>query len=71
MTFAEYLRTHPDPTIQKAAELLYGGEGGPIDLAEAVVQLDIAGAPSVAFQAIAEAWREWRKKAAAGKISGI
>ena len=59
MTFADYMRAHPDETIRKVAECLYGGEGGPIDLAGALGQLDAAGAPRAAFLAVEEAWKEF------------
>ena len=60
MTFADYMRAHPDETIRKASECLYGGEGGPIDIAGALGQLDAAGAPRVAFLAVEEAWKEFQ-----------
>ena len=70
MTFLAFLRAHPDEAIQTAAEWLYGTDGGPIDLGEAVGWLDAVGAPSVAFQAVAEGWREFRKAQASGRESG-
>ena len=61
MTFADYMRTHPDETIRKASEFLYGGKGGTIDLAVALGQLDAAGAPRAAFLAVREAWKEFER----------
>lgn len=61
MTFLAFLRSHDDPAIQTAAEWLYGTDGGPNDLGEAVAWLDSVGAPRVAFEAVSQAWKDFRK----------
>ena len=54
MTFADHLRTHQDATVRTAAQWC---RAGPIDLADALRELDAVGAPGVAFLAAREAWR--------------
>ena len=46
MTFLDFLRAHDELATREAAEWLYGTDGGPIDLGEAVGWLDAVGAPS-------------------------
>ena len=58
MTFAGHLRDHQDATVRTAAQMC---RAGPIDLADALRELDAVGAPGVASMAVREAWREWRK----------
>lgn len=67
MTFADHLAAHPDPTVQTAREWLRERAGGPRTLRDGLDDLDAAGAPGVAFLAIREAWREWRRTEGAGK----
>lgn len=59
MTFADHLRTHQDETVRTAAQWC---RAGPIDLADALRELDAVGAPGVAFLAVREAWREFAQK---------
>lgn len=58
MTFADHLRTHQDETVRTAAQWC---RAGPIDLADALRELDAVGAPGVAFLAVREAWREFEQ----------
>lgn len=58
MTFADHLRTHQDATVRTAAQWC---RAGPIDLADALRELDAVGAPGVAFLAVREAWREFEQ----------
>ena len=58
MTFAEHLRTHQDATVRAAVQWC---RAGPIDLADALRELDAVGAPGVAFLAVREAWREFEQ----------
>lgn len=68
MTFADHLRTHQDATVRTAAQWC---RAGPIDLADALRELDAVGAPGVAFLAIREVWREWRRAEVTGKMRRI
>ena len=70
MTFLAFLRANDDPATREAAEWLYGTDGGPIDLGEAVGWLDAVGAPSWVFQAVSSAYREFRRTQASGRKSG-
>ena len=56
MTFADHLRTHQDETVRTAEQWC---RAGPIDLADALRELDAVGAPGVAFLAVREAWKEF------------
>lgn len=58
MTFADHLRTHQDATVRTAAQWC---RAGPIDLADALRELDAIGAPGVASTAVREAWREFQE----------
>ena len=58
MTFADHLRTNQDATVRTAAQWC---RAGPIDLADALRELDAVGAPGVAFLAVREAWREFEQ----------
>ena len=58
MTFADHLHTHQDATVRTAAQWC---RAGPIDLADALRELDAVGAPGVAFLAVREAWREFEQ----------
>lgn len=58
MTFANFLRTHQDATVRTAAQWC---RAGPIDLADALRELDAVGAPGVASTAAREAWREFEQ----------
>lgn len=60
MTFADHLRTHQDETVLAASQWC---RAGPIDLADALRELDAVGAPGVAFLAVREAWREFEQRA--------
>lgn len=60
MTFADLLDRHQDATVRTAAQWC---RAGPIDLADALRELDAAGAPGVAFLAVREAWREFEQRA--------
>jgi len=59
MTFADHLRAHQDATVRTAAQWC---RAGPIDLADALIELDAVGAPGVASTAVREAWREFTRK---------
>ena len=59
MTFADHLRTHQDATVRTAAQWC---RAGPIDLSDALRELDAVGAPGVAFLAVREAWRELQEE---------
>ena len=59
MTFADHLRAHQDATVRTAAQWC---RAGPIDLADALRELDAVGAPGVASMAVREAWREFTRK---------
>lgn len=58
MTFANFLDDHQDATVRTAAQWC---RAGPIDLADALRELDAVGAPGVAFLAVREAWREFEQ----------
>lgn len=58
MTFASFLDRHQDETVRTAAQWC---RAGPIDLADALRELDAVGAPGVAFLAVREAWREFQE----------
>jgi hypothetical protein len=58
MTFASFLDRHQDETVRTAAQWC---RAGPIDLADALRELDAVGAPGVAFLAAREAWREFEQ----------
>ena len=58
MTFADHLRAHQDATVRTAAQWC---RVGPIDLADALRELDAVGAPGVASTAVREAWREFEQ----------
>ena len=58
MTFADHLRTHQDATVRTAAQWC---RAGPINLADALRELDAVGAPGVASMAVREAWREFEQ----------
>lgn len=58
MTFANFLDRHQDETVRTAAQWC---RAGPIDLADALRELDAVGAPGVAFLAVREAWREFEQ----------
>lgn len=58
MTFADHLRDHQDATVRTAAQMC---RAGPIDLADALRELDAVGAPGVASMAVREAWREFEQ----------
>lgn len=59
MTFADHLRTHQDATVRTVAQWR---RAGPIDIEDALRELDAVGAPGVAFLAVREAWREFEQK---------
>ena len=56
MTFANFLDRHQDETVRTAAQWC---RAGPIDIVDALRELDAAGAPGVAFLAVREAWKEF------------
>ena len=56
VTFANFLDRHQDATVRTAAQWC---RAGPIDLADALRELDAVGAPGVASLAIRVAWGEW------------
>ena len=58
MNFANFLDRHQDETVRTAAQWC---RAGPIDLADALRELDAAGAPGVAFLAVREAWGEFEQ----------
>lgn len=58
MTFADHLRTHHDATVRTAAQWC---RAGPIDIVDALRELDAIGAPGVASTAVREAWREFQE----------
>lgn len=58
MTFADHLHTHQDATVRTAAQWC---RAGPIDIADALRELDAVGAPGVAFLAAREAWGEFEQ----------
>lgn len=58
MTFANFLDRHQDETVRTAAQWC---RAGPIDLADALRELDAVGAPGVASTAVREAWREFEQ----------
>ena len=58
MTFADFIDRHQDATVRTAAQWC---RAGPIDLADALRELDAAGAPGVAFLAVREAWIEFKQ----------
>lgn len=58
MTFADFLDRHQDATVRTAAQWC---RAGPIDLADAMRELDAVGAPGVASTAIREAWNEFQE----------
>lgn len=58
VTFASFLDRHQDETVRTAAQWC---RAGPIDLADALRELDAVGAPGVAFLAAREAWREFEQ----------
>lgn len=58
VTFANFLDRHQDETVRTAAQWC---RAGPIDLADALRELDAVGAPGVAFLAVREAWREFEQ----------
>jgi len=59
MTFADFLDRHQDATVRTAAQWC---RAGPIDIADALRELDAVGAPGVAFLAVREAWKEFTRK---------
>lgn len=58
MTFADHLHAHQDATVRTAAQWC---RAEPIDLVDALRELDAIGAPGVAFLAVREAWREFEQ----------
>lgn len=58
VTFANFLDRHQDATVRTAAQWCHAG---PIDLADALRELDAVGAPGVAFLAVREAWRDFEQ----------
>lgn len=58
VTFANFLDRHQDATVRTAAQWC---RAGPIDLADALIELDAVGAPGVASTAVREAWREFEQ----------
>ena len=58
VSFANFLDHHQDATVRTAAQWC---RAGPIDLADALRELDAVGAPGVAFLAVREAWREFEQ----------
>ena len=58
VNFANFLDRHQDATVRTAAQWC---RAGPIDLADALRELDAVGAPGVAFLAVREAWREFEQ----------
>ena len=58
VTFANFLDRHQDATVRTAAQWC---RAGPIDLADALRELDAVGAPGVASLAVREAWREFEQ----------
>lgn len=58
VTFANFLDDHQDETVRTAAQWC---RAGPIDLADALRELDAVGAPGVASTAIREAWKEFEQ----------
>lgn len=58
VSFANFLDRHQDATVRTAAQWC---RAGPIDLADALRELDAVGAPGVAFLAAREAWREFEQ----------
>lgn len=58
VTFANFLDRHQDATVRTAAQWC---RAGPIDLSDAMRELDAVGAPRVAFLAVREAWREFQE----------
>ena len=58
VSFADFLDRHQDATVRTAAQWC---RAGPIDLADALRELDAVGAPGVAFLAVREAWREFEQ----------
>ena len=58
VSFANFLDCHQDATVRTAAQWC---RAGPIDLADALRELDAIGAPGVAFLAVREAWREFEQ----------
>lgn len=59
VNFASFLDRHQDATVRTAAQWC---RAGPIDLRDALRELDAVGAPGVAFLAVREAWREFTRK---------
>ena len=59
MIFANFLSHHQDATVRTAAQWC---RAGPIDITDALRELDAVGAPGVAFLAVREAWREFTRK---------
>lgn len=58
VTFANFLDRHQDATVRTAAQWC---RAGPIDLADALRELDAVGAPGVASTAVREACREFEQ----------
>ena len=58
VNFANFLDHHQDATVRTAAQWC---RAGPIDIADALRELDAVGAPGVAFLAVREAWREFEQ----------
>lgn len=58
VTFASFLDRHQDETVRTAAQWC---RAGPIDIADALRELDAVGAPGVASTAVREAWREFEQ----------
>ena len=58
VSFASFLDRHHDATVRTAAQWC---RAGPIDLADALRELDAVGAPGVASLAVREAWREFEQ----------
>lgn len=59
VSFADFLDRHQDATVRTAAQWC---RAGPIDLADALRELDAVGVPGVAFLAVREAWREFQEE---------
>lgn len=58
VSFANFLDRHQDATVRTAAQWC---RAEPIDLADALRELDAVGAPGVASTAVREAWREFEQ----------
>ena len=58
VSFANFLDRHQDATVRTAAQWC---RAGPIDLSDALRELDAVGAPGVASTAVREAWREFEQ----------